>query len=130
MDLTKPYERNTDLEYVDYQLIENAHEKLSGLTCGSIRIEKEAEFMMYVPYNEIVESNITDKILIQGVVDLIIEKENSVIIVDYKFSKLPAKILKEKYVEQLNLYKKAVEHAYKKPVEHMYIYSILQNELI
>lgn len=130
LDLTKPYAKNTDFELVDYQYIKNAHEKLIRLTEDAINIEKEAEFMMYVPYNEVVKSDITDKVLIQGVVDLIIEKENSVIIVDYKFSKLPAKILKEKYIEQLNLYKKAVEHAYKKPVEHMYIYSILTNELI
>ena len=35
-------------------------------------------------------------------------------------------MLKEKYKEQLILYKMAVENAYKKPVEHMYIYSIIQ----
>ena len=39
---------------------------------------------MYVPYNEIVESDVTDKVLIQGVVDLIIEKENSTVLDNFK----------------------------------------------
>ena len=66
--------------------------------------------MMYVPYNYInLGSEVEDKILIQGVVDLLIENEKSITLVDYKFSHLPAKILKEKYMEQLNLYKYAIE---------------------
>ena len=129
LDLNKPYEKNTDFEDVDYQKIEKAYTVLSELVAGAKKIKKEAEFMMYVPYNEIVESVASDKVLVQGVVDLIIEKENSVDIVDYKFSKLGAKALKEKYAEQLELYKKAVELAFNKKVEHMYIYSIEKGEL-
>ena len=37
---------------------------------------------------------------------------------------------REKYAEQLKLYKLSVENAYKKPVEHVYIYSINTGELI
>ena len=86
--------------------------------------------MMYVPYKDVVESDVDDKVLIQGVVDLIIERENTIDIVDYKFSKLPAELLKQKYSEQLNLYKLAVERAFNKPVEHVYIYSINSGELV
>ena len=86
--------------------------------------------MMYVPYNSVVESGISDKVLIQGVVDLIIEKENSIVLVDYKFSSLPANILKEKYQEQLKLYKMAIENAFNKKVDQMFIYSINTGELI
>ena len=86
--------------------------------------------MMWVPYCEVVESEITDRVLVQGVVDLIIEKENSIVLVDYKFSSLPAKVLKEKYMEQLKLYKLAIESAYKKNVQQMFIYSINTGELI
>ena len=130
LDLTKPYDQNSDIEGVDYKKIKLAHSKLSALTIGAINIKKEADFMMFVPYCDVVTSLIEDKVLVQGVVDLIIEKENSVLIVDYKFSTLPAKVLKEKYAEQLALYKLAVEEAYKKPVEHMYIYSINTGELV
>ena len=129
LDLTKEYTKNTDFEDVDYNKIRKAHEVLHKLVDGAVSIHKESDFMMYVPYNEIVESDVKDKVLVQGVVDLIIEKENSVDIVDYKFSKLSAKTLKEKYGEQLLLYKKAVESAFNKKVEHMYIYSIDKGEL-
>ncbi len=130
LDLTKPYVKNSDFELVDYDKIRLAHEKLSVLVKDAVSIKKEAEFMMYVPYSDVVVSDIEDKILIQGVVDLIIEKENSVILVDYKFSSLPAKVLKEKYAEQLNLYKFAIEESFKKPVEKMLIYSISTGELV
>lgn len=130
LDLQKGFEKNTNFESVDYEKIKLAHKMLSPLVKDSVKIKKEAEFMMWVPYCDVVESNIEDKVLVQGVVDLIIEKENSIILVDYKFSKLPAKVLKDKYKEQLNLYKMAIEQAYNKPVEQMFIYSILTGELI
>lgn len=130
LDFSKPYMKNSDFEDVDYKKIKLAHEKLSPLINGAINIKKEAQFMMYLPYNQIVKSNIQDRVLIQGVVDLIIEYENSITLVDYKFSVLPAGILKEKYKEQLNLYKMAIEKAFKKKVEHMFIYSINSGELV
>ena len=129
LDLNKPYEKNTDFDDIDYKKIEMAHSTLSKLVKTSINIKKEAEFMMYIPYNEIVNSDIQDKVLVQGVVDLIIEYENSITIVDYKFSKLRIATLKEKYEEQLQLYKKAVEKAFNKKVEHIFIYSINTGEL-
>ena len=130
LDFLLPYEQNTEFEDVDYKKIEKAHKTLSVLVKNSVAIKKEAEFMMYVPYNQLVSSELTDKVLVQGVVDLIIEYENDITIVDYKFSKLNANILKQKYKEQLNLYKLAVEKAYKKPVNKMLIYSIETGELV
>ena len=119
----------TDFEDIDYKYIEMAHNVISKLTKQAINIKKEAEFMMYVPYNEIVDSEINDKVLVQGVVDLIIENKDSITIIDYKFSRLNVMILKEKYLEQLALYKKAVESAFNKKVDHVFIYSIMTGEL-
>ena len=96
----------------------------------SVDVRKEADFMLYIPYNEIVpDSPVSDKVLVQGVVDLMIEYKDSITIVDYKFSTLDVEILKRKYQEQLALYKQAVERAYNKKVEHVYIYSIMTGEL-
>ena len=130
LDFSKPYVKNTDFDDVDYKYIEMAYNVISKLTNDAKNIKKEAEFMMYVPYNEIVDSKIGDKVLVQGVVDLIIEYNDYITIVDYKFSRLNIKTLKEKYSEQLSLYKKAVESAFNKKVEHIYIYSILTGELL
>ena len=97
---------------------------------NAIKIKKEAEFMMYLPYNNLVEGDIEDKVLVQGVVDLLIEEDDGFIIVDYKFSNLPISVLKQKYTEQLELYKKATEKAFNKPVKQTLIYSINTGELL
>lgn len=131
LDFENEYVKNTDFDDVDYKKIKLAHEKLSNLVSGAISIRKETDFMLYLPYNDLVDnSDVEEKVLVQGVVDLLIEKQDSVILVDYKFSKLPIKVLKEKYLEQLSLYKKAIELAFNKKVEHMYIYSIETGELL
>lgn len=129
LDLATDYVQTTSFEDVDYSKIKMAHQKLRPITENAIKIKKEADFMMWVPYSELVGGDITDKVLVQGVVDLIIEKENSIDIVDYKFSSLPIKILKEKYAEQLKLYKMAVEKAFNKKVKNTFIYSINTGEL-
>ncbi len=129
LDLKNKYVKNTEFSDVDYEKIKLAHEKLSPLVTDAINVKKEAEFMMYVPYNSLVKSNVEDRVLVQGVVDLIIEYADNITIVDYKFSRLSARVLKEKYAEQLALYKKAVELSYKKPVNKTLIYSIENGEL-
>ena len=131
LDLTQEYQQNTNFDDVDYQKIKMAHSKLSVLTKGAKSIHKETDFMMYLPYNDLVaESKVNEKVLVQGVLDMLIEFEDHFDIVDYKFSNLKADVLKQKYAEQLRLYKLAVENAYGKKVEHMYIYSINTGEFI
>ena len=130
LDFQANYDVEKMYDDVDYKLIELAHKKLAKLCAGAKKLHKEAEFMMYVPYSQVVNSNVDDKVLIQGVCDLIIEREKTIDIVDYKFSNLNILTLKEKYAEQLSLYNLAVENAFKKPVEHTYLYSIKTGELI
>ena len=130
LDFNTEYVKNTNFEDVDYNKIKKAHEKISNIVKNAIRIKKEAEFMMYVPHNQLVDSNIENKVLVQGVVDLLIEEDDGFVIVDYKFSSLPVYVLKQKYAEQLALYKQAVEKAYKKPVKQTLIYSINSGELL
>ena len=128
MNFNKSYCQNTKFTDVDYSKIKKAHQILQKLINGA-KTKKEAQFLMYIPYNELVNSEIEDKVLVQGVVDLIIIRENSIDIVDYKFSTLAIDELKEKYQDQLRLYKIAVEKAFNLPVAHMYIYSIQTGEL-
>lgn len=131
LDLTTAYNKNTDFKDVDYDKIKLAHNVLSKIVVGAKQIRKEADFMMNMPYNQIVSnSSVTDNVLVQGVLDMLVEFEDHFVIVDYKFSNLKASVLKQKYAEQLRLYKMAVEKAFNKPVEHMYIYSINTGELV
>lgn len=130
LDLLAEYSKNTNFEDVDYEKIKVAHKILSEQIKNSINHYKEADFEMYVPYCEVVNSDITDKVLIQGVVDLIVEYENYIDIIDYKFSNLKIESLKQKYLEQLKLYKMAVTNAFGKPVKNTFIYSINSGELL
>lgn len=59
-----------------------------------------------------------------GIIDLMIEKRDTIIIIDYKLKNIDDSA----YANQLNGYRKAIEEKTKKPVK-TYLYSILNNEL-
>lgn len=82
---------------------------------------REYPFISYVGMN----GSKTDKILVQGVIDLLVDlPDGTFMLVDYKMSRLGAETLKERYAEQLDLYKQAVENILKKPVSVTYIYNV------
>ena len=117
-------------EDIDENLIKLAHSKISPLAKGSNKQYTEKQFMMYVPYKDIYpDANLETKILVQGIIDLILEFDDHLILVDYKYSNLPINKLCVKYATQLRLYQMALERAFKKPVTSCYIYSIKTGEL-
>ena len=85
---------------------------------------------MQVPYNEIEDSDITDKVLVQGVCDLIVIKNDKTILVDYKFSNHSESDLIRTYYKQLMLYKKSATYALSKQIDECYILSLKPCELI
>lgn len=72
------------------------------------------------------------KVLCQGVIDCILQKENGdIIILDYKATSIKNhQKLREKYYRQLETYKIACEKILNARVEKCFIYSIFQEELI
>lgn len=125
----QPYSK-MDCGNLDEKLIEKAYEKISKLAFGAMNIQHEAQFMMYVPYKTIYpDSDISNRVLVQGVVDLIIEFDDHIILVDYKHSKSNIKVLKDTYKTQLKLYKLAIEKAKNKKVTESYIYHINTGDL-
>ena len=58
-----------------------------------------------------------------GIIDLLIENENEIIIIDYKLNN----ILDDAYQSQLLGYKKEIEKKTTKPIK-LYLYSIIQEE--
>jgi ATP-dependent helicase/nuclease subunit A len=94
------------------------------------KIYEEKMFLMNVAKDKVKESTTNQKVLIQGVVDLILEGDKDIIVVDYKTTKGSDKFLKEKYSVQLSLYALAVEDFFKKPVSKKYVYSFCKNKLI
>ncbi|MDD2445696.1 MAG: UvrD-helicase domain-containing protein [Clostridia bacterium] len=93
-------------------------------------ILKEQKFMMYIPHKEIVENGSKEKILIQGIVDLILLGEKNILI-DYKYTSLTneEEIIK-RYSMQLKIYKRATETALNNKIDCVYILLINSGKLI
>ena len=83
---------------------------------------RERSFLMYLPANEVGGESPDDKVLVQGVIDLLIDGEERVI-VDFKNSALRNAEAMEKYKKQLYLYKKAVENSFLGKVDRVVLYS-------
>lgn len=91
-------------------------------------IHKEEPFYMLIPANRIDESYPKDeKVLVQGIIDLYyINKNDELVLVDYKtdyVQKGEEQELIDKYKEQLNLYKEALENSLGRKVNKVLIYS-------
>lgn len=98
---------------------------------GHSQIIKEQKFIAKLKYNEIfANSKIEDKIIVQGVADiLILGKEN--ILIDYKTSNLKNdKDYQKKYGLQLKIYKIALQKALNIKIDKCFIYSFTLNKLI
>lgn len=96
-------------------------------------IKKETPFYTYINTKEIYNTQNSENILVQGIIDLYyINQQNEVILVDYKtdYVEGSGEELIDKYKVQLEIYKKALEESLKKKVKHVYIYSIYLNKEI
>lgn len=118
------------IKQLNYGIIMQNIAKLNTIL-GNAQLVKEHSFIMQIPYSEVESSTIQDKILVQGICDLIANFDNKYcILIDYKFSSLNEKRLKEKYKKQILLYKKAIEKGLKLPVLKCYILSLVNANLI
>lgn len=73
------------------------------------RCRREQAFLLRIACNELKEGECEDEVLLQGVIDLLIEKDGKYTVVDYKYSGASEEGLIAKYSRQLDLYRTAVE---------------------
>ena len=86
---------------------------------------------MRVPYNSIVQSQITDKIMVQGIIDAFSVDDKGAIIVDFKLTSIKSpQAIKKRYQKQLDLYEMAIKNAYNVTNVSKYILSLNTCELI
>lgn len=92
------------------------------------KVYKERPFFINIPAKEIYKEEVEEEILVQGIIDLYYMNQNDeVILVDYKtdyVEKGKESELVEKYISQLELYKKALEESLQRKVNKTYIYSV------
>ena len=88
------------------------------------RCYHELPFMMYVPAKDVLEdSDVDDKVLVQGVIDLLIDGKEK-IIVDFKYASLYTEDARERYKKQLKLYKMAYKVAFGEEIEKIILLSL------
>ena len=80
---------------------------------------REQPFVMYVS-----PDGKGEKVLVQGVIDLLIDEGDGYVVVDFKTGSASEEQLAERYAAQLSIYAEGVEKILKKPVKRRVIYSI------
>lgn len=111
-----------DFQKPDYKRVDkNIAQKVSAfLESDMIKENKDSKF--YHEYEFVIEK---ENQIQHGVIDLIIENEEEIIIVDYKLKN----IMDENYKLQLNGYKEALKTYTNKPIS-CYLYSIIEERLL
>lgn len=93
------------------------------------KVLKEREFYMNVSASTFNPNiNKEDVVVVQGIVDLCVIKDNQITIIDYKTGKISNN--QEKYAKQINLYAEAMEKAFNMKVNKKYIASIKTGALL
>lgn len=91
----------------------------------------EMPFMLLAPYDGIaVDQRFSDEVMLQGVIDLLILRDDSATVVDFKYSTHSEELLKKSYRAQLNSYRLAVQKICDIQKVDCYIMSIESNKLV
>ena len=98
--------------------------EFSSLVNSAKEIYKEMEFYMLDG-----DGQKSDRVEIQGVIDLLLDFGDGLCVVDYKTGHLDEKTAKSKYSLQLSEYKKAAEKIKEKPVKEMFVFAIDEGKL-
>ena len=137
-DLEAELNRLKENEFLTQTEIENINQKnvtmflnsdLMQRMLNSKKLHREYQFIYQIDAKEVNEE-ISDefakeKVLIQGIADLIIEEDDGIIIVDYKTDYLNnEQDFIDRYQKQLEIYKDAMNKYFDKPVKECVIYSL------
>ena len=97
---------------------------------GKLQPIKERQFIMQSTLKEIGVANSDNKVIIQGVIDLLTKGEKTILI-DYKFTNnTDEKMIIKKYQKQIELYTLAIEKGFGKNVDERYLLSLKEGKLI
>lgn len=107
------------------EFLESSVGKRMHRAACSGKLFKEQPFVMGVDAKEIYpETEVSDFVLIQGIIDVFFEEDGELVVLDYKTDKIwKAEELVLKYQEQLHLYGKALTQMARGTVKEKIIYS-------
>ena len=91
------------------------------------KLHREQPFVLGLPANELYsDSESTELVLVQGIIDAFFEEEDGLVLLDYKTDYIHSDAkeeLTQKYKGQLKYYKKALESLKQKKVKEVWFYS-------
>lgn len=117
-----------------YKILQFTKSKIWEQLKNAKEYYQERPFYINVPASKIYNEDIEENVLVQGIIDLYFVNEiENIVLVDYKTDYVEnGKELElvEKYKNQLELYKQALEEALNTKVDKVYIYSVyLEKEI-
>ena len=98
--------------------------ELAAQIFSSDKVYREIKVTSFVPVKEIYGIDSDEKVLIQGIADCVIEKNNKLILIDYKTDNVSDENeLLDRYKRQIMFYKSAISKTLRKPVKAAMLYS-------
>ncbi|MEC5423665.1 helicase-exonuclease AddAB subunit AddA [Virgibacillus sp. C22-A2] len=130
-----------EAEIINFKAIEKFYETdIASYMMEVSEVYQEVPFSLSLPASKVYASwsnPVDEQVLIQGVIDCVIPKDDGWIILDYKtdaideeVTDLVRKKLLQRYETQLNLYRHAIEQIWKQPVKETYLYFFAKQMLI
>lgn len=124
--IDEQYARQLDVDLI-FNTLHNP--QLKAILSGG-KAYHEIPFMLYAPYDQLAkDKRFSDKVMLQGVIDLLVIGDNKATVVDFKYTSHSDKVA-ERYPYQLNSYKLAVKHICGIDCVDAYVLSIADNKLI
>lgn len=122
-------------EYADKISIEEiykAKEVLQDYILNADQVYREKQFVMQENYNKIVKnSDNNTKVIIQGIIDLVVIKDDISYLIDYKTNRTNnEEFLKSNYALQLQIYSDAFYNATNVAIKKKFLYSFCLGKLI
>lgn len=103
--------------------------------CEAPRIWREYAFTMPLPArafdDTLPEAAADEPIMIQGIADCVFEEDGALVIVDYKTDRVrDSAVLRERYKEQLSLYRRALSETLSLPIKETLLYAFYTGETV
>lgn len=122
-----------DYERLDKINLERIKRAVTGgaFDCvAGMKLYREKSFLVGIPANMLFETESTEEVAVQGIIDLLAIDGDKAVIIDYKYSSLERESLKLKYAKQLDLYAYAAEKVLKKKVVKKTLVNLFTGETV
>ena len=119
-----------DLSLINIDKIQRAVIKADLKSIADKTLYKEKNFLYLLPAKSFLEDGSDEKVLIQGVIDLLAIDGDNAVIIDYKYSGADKKTLYNRYAKQLEIYGEAVEKVLRKKVIKKIVVSLITGEAV